>query len=114
MRTSDSAASCSRATAANGRRLRPQPPTGAINQPDANSSQRLFKLPLCERGAKLKARLVTGTEHADDDRIPARKMRNRNRTRRRGANGSQVVAANQRNGSAGIRIEQQHARLMIG
>ena len=73
----------------------------------------LVEVALLKRRAQLKRRLMARADHAHHLGILASQMLNRNRRRRRGAQGCQKVAAHHRAHHAGVRIKQKHRRLVV-
>ena len=69
---------------------------------------------LAEGGAELEGGLVAGADHAEDLRIRAGEVLDRDGGGGGGAGGGQVVAADHRGGAAGVRVEEVYRGLVVG
>jgi hypothetical protein len=114
MMTSASAPSSSRLTASNGRPSSSATSASLAASPGAGSSRRPFRRRALGRRAQLELRLVAGADHAEHLRVLARQMLDRHRRGRRGAQRGQVDCRRPWPSPAGVGVEQEHRRLVVG
>lgn len=74
----------------------------------------LLEGPLAQGGAQLEAGLVAGADDTEDAGVGPGEIADRDGRGGGGARGGQVVAADQGGGPAGIGVEQEDGRLVVG